>query len=96
MQTTFHIGGLQHRMGAGFVPDPIFITSSWQLWVLIGVILLLTEALLRVGVTFPIGLAALLMIPVLWVIPASGPLVIPVWVALSAVVWAIGRGRLAR
>lgn len=67
--------------------EPSLSASSWELWVGIGLVLILADLILRVWVTLPLGVSAFLMVPILWATPRAGSSSVLVWLGVAALVW---------
>jgi len=89
MQTGAAFTGLQERMLLA-QPEPLFTASSWELWAMIGVVLITADLLLRVRITLPLGLSALLVAGILLVAPKAGQVSIPVWLIAALLLWITG------
>jgi hypothetical protein len=86
MQTGTALNGLQERALLS-QPDPTLSASSWELWALIGVILIMADILLRVRVTTPLAVSALLMAALLFASPAVAEVSIPAWLGSALIIW---------
>ena len=90
MQTGPALTGLQERALLS-QPETILSASSWELWVLIGVVLILADLLLRVRVTTPLGVSAFLCAALILAAPSIADLSIPIWLGGALLVWAVRR-----